>query len=159
MLGCFECFSQSYLCIASSITCAIHHVVKDRLDKRMANWEKFCLLHYCGKVSFVIMKVHNLEIWCLFIDVNSKHLITDAHTLFCSYKIEEVVDSILVRASSKLLDFFFLRRGIKYNTELCLTEYNFLQACKFDVVETSVSGLSGECHNCNTIIHTDLKNY
>ncbi|EES13118.1 hypothetical protein BDA96_06G294700 [Sorghum bicolor] len=24
---------------------AIHHVVKDRLDKRMANWEKFCLLH------------------------------------------------------------------------------------------------------------------
>ena len=25
---------------------AIHHVVKDRLDKRMANWEKLCLLHY-----------------------------------------------------------------------------------------------------------------
>jgi len=24
---------------------AIHHVVNDRLDKRMANWEKFCLLH------------------------------------------------------------------------------------------------------------------
>nr|ACG49189.1 hypothetical protein [Zea mays] len=24
---------------------AIHHVVKDRLDKRMANWEKFCFRH------------------------------------------------------------------------------------------------------------------
>jgi len=24
---------------------AIHHVVKDRLDKRMANWKKFCLRH------------------------------------------------------------------------------------------------------------------
>ncbi|NP_001148642.1 protein MIS12 homolog isoform X1 [Zea mays] len=24
---------------------AVHHVVKDRLDKRMANWEKFCLRH------------------------------------------------------------------------------------------------------------------
>jgi hypothetical protein len=50
------------------------------------------------------MKVYTLEIWCFFIDVNSKHLITDAHTLFCSHKNEEVVDSILVRASSKLLD-------------------------------------------------------
>lgn len=24
---------------------AIHHIVKDRLDKRMANWEKFYLPH------------------------------------------------------------------------------------------------------------------
>jgi hypothetical protein len=24
---------------------AVHHVVKDRLDKRMANWKKFCLRH------------------------------------------------------------------------------------------------------------------
>jgi hypothetical protein len=49
------------------------------------------LRSYCGEVSFVFMKIHNLEIWCFFIDVNSKHLVTDAHTLLYRHKNEDIV--------------------------------------------------------------------
>lgn len=47
---------------------AIRHVVKDILDKRMANWEKFCFRHcFCVPEGFVppedVRTYPNVEDW------------------------------------------------------------------------------------------------